>query len=395
MLVFGVRLRRFRLRITDCSARFDPSLTNAPECQITVIALNAICPYYTMYPLDFPLRVLREHGRRGEWVIDPFCGRGTTNFAARLLEMPSVGVDSSPVAAALARAKLAYASPNRVLACARAVLRDAKGPKVMPKGEFWRLAYHEDTLVQICQLRESLLSSCSSPSRILLRAIVLGALHGPRPKGIPAYFSNQSTRTFAPKPNYAVKFWTERGMRPEAVNVEDIIKARAVRYLAEPPPEVKGIVQLADSRDPSTFRHVPKARFVVTSPPYYGMRTYLPDQWLRLWFLGGPDYVEYRQSQTQLEHSSAAHFSSEMARVWKNVAERAATSARLIIRFGGIHDRDAAPMEVLRASLIDTGWKIRTVKAVPDADRGRRQVRQFQNSPKKSIAEHDVYCHRL
>jgi hypothetical protein len=152
------------------------------------------------------------------------------------------------------------------------------------------------------------------------------------------------------------------------------------------------LVQLADSRNPDTFLSVPKVRWVVTSPPYYGMRTYLPDQWLRLWFLGGPDFVEYRQSKDQMEHTSAVHFSSEMARVWKNVAERAETNARLIIRFGGIHDRDADPMDVLKASLVGTGWKMATVKSVPDADRGRRQVRQFQSSPKKSIAEHDAYC---
>jgi hypothetical protein len=186
----------------------------------------------------------------------------------------------------------------------------------------------------------------------------------------------------------------ERGMHPDAVDVLGVIKARADRYLAEPPPNVEGMVQLADSREADTFRHVPEARWVVTSPPYYGMRTYLPDQWLRLWFLGGPDYVEYRQSQAQIEHTGAKHFSAEMARVWKNVAERAAPNARLIIRFGGIHDRDAEPMDVLKASLVDSGWKLVTVKTVPDADRGRRQVRQFQASPKKSIAEHDVYCHR-
>lgn len=44
------------------------------------------------------------------------------------------------------------------------------------------------------------------------------------------------------------------------------------------------------------------------SPPYYGMRTYLPDQWLRLWFLGGPDYVEH-----QLKHSGAVSFAAGMA----------------------------------------------------------------------------------
>ncbi|MBI5543973.1 MAG: DNA modification methylase, partial [Deltaproteobacteria bacterium] len=103
-------------------------------------ALNAVCPYYTMYPLDFPLRVLKEHGDEGDWVIDPFCGRGTTNFAARLRKMPSVGVDSSPVAAALAQAKLASAEPGRVVANARAILKVAKEPTALPSGEFWKLA---------------------------------------------------------------------------------------------------------------------------------------------------------------------------------------------------------------------------------------------------------------
>lgn len=117
---------------------------------MSVDALNAVCPYYTMYPLDFPLRVLKEHGKRGEWVIDPFCGRGTTSFAARLLRMPSVGVDSSPVAVALAQAKLVYAEPGRVVASARSILRAAKEPTAVPRGKFWKVAYHEKTLVHIC-----------------------------------------------------------------------------------------------------------------------------------------------------------------------------------------------------------------------------------------------------
>lgn len=357
-------------------------------------ALNAVCPYYTMYPLDFPLRVLKEHGKRGDWVLDPFCGRGTTNFAARLLEMPSVGVDSSPVAAALAQAKLASAVPGRVVASARAILDAAKEPTSVPTGEFWKLAFHERTLLQLCQFREAMLTDCSSQTRILLRAIILGALHGPRPKGKPSYFSNQSPRTFAPKPAYAVRFWTKHKMVPTAVDVLAIIKTRAERFLANVPPRVEGVVQLADSRKANTFYGVPEARFVVTSPPYYGMRTYLPDQWMRLWFLGGPAHVEYRQSQGQLAHTGAAHFANEMNSVWKNVTGRTTKNARLIIRYGGIHDREADPMDVLKASLVDSGWRMVTAKAVPDSDKkGRRQVRQFQTKPKKAITEYDVYCH--
>jgi len=357
-------------------------------------ALNGICPYYTMYPLDFPLRVLKAHGKRGDWVLDPFCGRGTTNFAARLLGMPSMGMDSSPVAVALAQAKLASAEPSQVVASAKAILNAAKEPTSVPSGEFWRLAYHERTLKQLCQLRKALLDKGSSSTHILLRAIILGALHGPRPKGTPSYFSNQSPRTFAPKPNYAVKFWTARGMSPDDVDVLSIIKTRAERYLTDPLPVVESKVELGDSRVADAFGDMPKARFVITSPPYFGMRTYLPDQWLRLWFLGGPDYVVYRQPEGQLEHSSAAHFAAEMGRVWKNMASYTATDARLIIRYGGIHDRAVEPMDILKKSFNGSGWRVATTRVVPDSDCGRRQVRQFQAEPKKAIVEHDVYCHR-
>ena len=53
---------------------------------------------------------------------------------------------------------------------------------------------------------------------------------------------------------------------------------------------------LGDSRDSEAFADAPQdIGWFVTSPPYYGMRTYFPDQWLRLWFLGGEAHVEYGQ----------------------------------------------------------------------------------------------------
>jgi hypothetical protein len=146
---------------------------------VRVDALNAVCPYYTMYPLDFPLRVLQRHGRPREWVLDPFCGRGTTNFAARLLGMPSYGVDSSPVAAALACAKLAYAMPGRVVSCARTIVREGSTP-VVPSGEFWQWAYHPDTLADVCRLRghhDSVVRQCVTIRRRFDNAAFVVALY--------------------------------------------------------------------------------------------------------------------------------------------------------------------------------------------------------------------------
>ena len=58
--------------------------------------------------------------------------------------------------------------------------------------------------------------------------------------------------------------------------------------------------RVADALQPET----PETRFdwVITSPPYYGMRTYIPDQWLRNWFVGGPDAVDYT-NRDQVVHS--------------------------------------------------------------------------------------------
>ncbi len=44
-----------------------------------------------------------------------------------------------------------------------------------------------------------------------------------------------------------------------------------------------------------------------------------PDQWLRNWFLGGPDTVDY-SGCGQIAYLSPEHFSSDLRRVWRNAA---------------------------------------------------------------------------
>ena len=95
-----------------------------------------VCPYYTMFPLRFPQRLLLRHASPHAWVLDPFCGRGTTNFAARELSLASVGIDSSPVAVAIAKAKLPRVDASDVIGTAKRILTSPHASPEVPRGEF-------------------------------------------------------------------------------------------------------------------------------------------------------------------------------------------------------------------------------------------------------------------
>ena len=101
-----------------------------------------------MFPLEFPLGVLRDAPETSK-VFDPFCGRGTTLYAARLRGLTAVGVDSNPVAVAIAAAKLSSVSTERILSLSAEILRESRGSIDLPDGDFWKWCYHPETLVEI------------------------------------------------------------------------------------------------------------------------------------------------------------------------------------------------------------------------------------------------------
>lgn len=356
--------------------------------------LNGICPYFTMFPLDFPLGILRGRAREGDLVLDPFCGRGTTNFAARLVGLRSLGVDSSPVATAITASKLVTTTVEDILGEARRILAEGEA-HIMPTAEFWQWAYHPTVLPSLCRLREAFLEDCSTAPRIALRGIVLGALHGPKQRTSPSYFSNQCPRTYAPKPAYALRYWKDRGLTPEPVDVLSVIERRAKRYYGASY-NATGVARLADSRVAEALEpEAPGACFnwVITSPPYYGMRTYIPDQWLRNWFVGGPDTVDY-SNRNQIAHSSPDDYVFDLRKVWHNAARVCGEGATMVIRFGGIRDRRIDPLDLIKSSLSESGWRITMIRKAGSAVEGKRQANAFLRNRTEPMIEYDVWTER-
>ena len=224
-------------------------------------AFNAICPYYTMFPLEFPMHLLGKHKERTPTVYDPFCGRGTTIYAARKLGLRSYGLDTSPIAVAIAQAKLASSTTEKVIELAEKLI--ARAPKGVPDSPFFKRAFSKKTLVQICSVREGLLRQrVVTNESAILRAAALGCLHGPLVGGkVPSYFSNQMPRTFASKPDYSVKFWRDRELFPPNASVIDVLmkKLNRISDLNSDLPSQLQNVRCLDARKAMSYGRIQRA----------------------------------------------------------------------------------------------------------------------------------------
>lgn len=344
-------------------------------------------PYFTMFPAAFAQRALEE-ARPGDWVLDPFSGRGTTLYVARSLRLNASGIDVSPVAVAYSRAQLAEASLEEVLALLDELL-DRPVPNWDPGDlkAFWSLAYHPETLADLLRVREGLFTE-KGDAADLLRLFILARLHGPM-NHTRTYLSNQMPRTYAPKPEYAVRFWQSRNLRPPRVDLRRVVRRVAERYLKETLPKVDGRVALGDARTIDYASLGGPYRFVVTSPPYPGMRTYLPDQWLRNWFVGGPPRVAYVY-EGQLSSAGGQTLVDGMRAVWLKAASASSEGAKLMVRLGNLPRSTARkydPRELFLASIEGTPWRLLQAERVPG--RAGRQSRQFRRGGTTQGDEYD------
>lgn len=366
-------------------------------------ALNAICPYFTMFPLEYPNRVLKKHLKDKSVVLDPFCGRGTTLFSARKFGFSAWGIDSSPVAVAIAKAKLASCDIDAPLELAAELISDIESAE-LPDTPFFRSAYHRSTLRDICALREGLLGleNETDASSILLRAAVLGCLHGPLSKHVEnaGYFSNQMPRTYAPKPDYAVRFWKERDLKAPKIDVLRVLRRKIERLagLDQASPCPISHVLHGDAQSEELFQSISTVpSIVITSPPYYGMRTYVQDQWLRNWFLGGPDSIDY-SAGPQLDHGGQQSFAVSLGKVWRNIANSAASSESLhmYVRFGIIPSALVDAKKLFRDSLEESGidWCLVSTRSAKSADVGKRQADQMKAESAAAV-EFDFHVERV
>jgi len=301
--------------------------------------LHALCPYFAMFPESFPEKWIGELTRPGDVVLDPFCGRGTTPFQALLMGRRAVASDINPVAYCVTRAKTAAPSASaverRVGELQARFAPDAHGAAAEALPDFFRAAYSGETLRQLLYLRDTL-SWRRSNVDCMIAALVLGRLHGETDKSR-EYLSAQMPRTISPKPAYSIRFWQRRGDRPPERDVFEFLRRQAAFRYATPPPSLRGMTVLDDVRrlPRHSSRFPGPVKCVVTSPPYFNVTRCEEDQWLRLWFLGGPPHPTYGLVSHDDRHECLRKYWALIRDTWATLGAVLAEGAHVVIRLGG------------------------------------------------------------
>jgi len=302
-----------------------PALPIAPEwkeqARLWGPTLHPMCSYLASFPAALAHAFIGRYSRRGDVVLDPFSGRGTTPLQACAEGRIGVGNDLNPLAHLLTAAKVGPATPAEAatrlaalrlgwaasstewLALAAAVLADAGDPptvevpaagsrisservETVPKEV--AVAFHPRTLGQLLYVR-TVLRRDDRTDRFLAAALT-GILHGKSA----SYLSELMPNTFSMAPRYVRDFAMRTAFASPDRDVFGGLEKKLARLHRDELPRTPGIALLGDARDSASRvrsalrdRGLPeRVRLVVTSPPYLRVVKYGYYNWLRTWLLG-------------------------------------------------------------------------------------------------------------
>lgn len=326
---------------------------------------HSICPYFAMFPESFAEKWIDELTKPGDVVLDPFSGRGTTATCALLLGRRAVASDVNDVAYCLTKAKTS--APTLRTAVGRLLELEANFSPAAVHDEaealpaFFKHAFHTDTLRQLIFLRTQL-KWRSRKSDTMLAAIVLGSLHG-ESQTSGSYFSNQMPRTISTKPAYSIKFWHDRGLVAPERDVFSVLQQRLeYRYVSAPPAGDAKVLHQDMRELPWVLDKLPgPIKCVITSPPYFDVTNFEEDQWLRLWFLGGPPYPTTNRLSRDDRYSFAGGYWRFISDMWRSLGAVVATHSHVMVRMGCTR---VTPDELRQQLLATSSFSCRKVELV-------------------------------
>jgi hypothetical protein len=278
--------------------------------------IHRICSYLAMFPPNLANYFINRFSQKGDLVVDPFCGRGTTPLEAYLLERNAVGSDLNPLAVRLSRGKLN--APTGIDGMVKVIKRvqELEDKFTITKTQYSEQAkkirrrsekppgvgvvFGKNVLEQLLFLQKELISSSThNPVDPFLISIILGAMHG----SSDSYFSVSMPNTFSMSPKYIKKYVNENKLKYPNRNVFAILRERAAvaLYSAEEIQNTFAEIHEHNAEQFDTIDFKKPAKLLFSSPPYLKVIKYGQYNWIRLWFLG----EDYKQVDEDLSDDLA------------------------------------------------------------------------------------------
>lgn len=284
------------------------------------------------FPLPVAAALIRRFTPTPGYVLDPFCGKGTTALAARLLGHATLASDIAPEAVACTRAKMSSVTLESLVGYLATVNLGEEPTEDVPADV--KVYFHPRTLDQLLRVRSRLLKDLKNVNTAenanFALCLLLGILHGHASYSL----SISSSHAFAMSPRYVRRYAERMNLEPPVRDVRRCLLEKANRCLQTPlPPPVPFEVARCRAQEMVDVfnRHRGQVSLILTSPPYLDKQTYAKDNWLRLWLLG----FDWRQLKDQyLQTASHKRYLGEMRPTLERFVDLLRPGGRLVLVTG-------------------------------------------------------------
>lgn len=250
--------------------------------------LHNVCSYLAMFPPSLPHYFIDQFTAEGDYVLDPFCGRGTTLLEASLLKRIPIGNDLNPLAYTLSFSKVNVPSYEKVKKRIKQLQFEYKPVDISGEPEDIKMLFDEEmTLPQLCYLKKSLAKN--KPIDMFIFSILLGIMHGQHKKdGSSNCLSISMPNTFSMSPNYIRSYIKKNNLIKIKQDVFECLYKRLDCIYPFDSEFTKGYIFQDDALNLCNEKYrkfFHKIKLIITSPPYLKVINYGRYNWIRLWLL--------------------------------------------------------------------------------------------------------------
>jgi DNA modification methylase len=278
---------------------------------------HSISSYVGRIKPSFAHWLIKITSKKKELILDPFCGVGTILLESDLLGRDSIGVDLSPYAIKITKAKFDRKGLENELNFLSKIKFNYKcSLEKVPS--FVKEFYHPKTLKEILELIKILKKN----KRDFLMGCLLGICHGHRPQHLSMRTGYIIPYIPKPKPEIIYKEVMPRMIQKIKRMYQDYVPVSSENKII-----LNNILKTSIDKN--------SIDLIISSPPYYNTIDYVHSNRLRLWFSGSSFKNQENLSKKIIQNKIS--YEDDMLKVGLSLYRVLKKNGLLIFILGDVH----------------------------------------------------------